>query len=59
MWEAEIGRAVVPGQPRQKVHKTQSQQNINRGIVLCACHPNYDGKFKNRNILTQVGLGKK
>jgi hypothetical protein len=36
-WEAEIGRITVPGQPKQNVYKTLSQQK-KLGVVVCTCY---------------------
>jgi hypothetical protein len=41
-WEAEIGRIIVGGQPRQKVNETPSQL----GTVVHTCHPSHIGKHK-------------
>jgi hypothetical protein len=42
--EAKISRIKVLGQPRQKVHKTLSQ-NKRLVVMACGCHPNYH-KYK-------------
>jgi hypothetical protein len=45
--EAEVGRIMVPGQPR---HKKFTKTHLNRGkklgVVGCTCHPNYNRKSK-------------
>jgi hypothetical protein len=38
--EAEIQRLVVPGQLRERVSKTPSQQK-KLGVTACACHLSY------------------
>jgi hypothetical protein len=50
-------RIEVPGQPRQIVHETPSQQKKKQGMVSHACYPNNTGS-RNRRIMIQVGLGK-
>jgi hypothetical protein len=44
--ETEIGRITVQGQPRQKVSKTPSQQEMG-----CACNPGYVGGISRKNML--------
>jgi hypothetical protein len=61
MKEVEIGRIMLPGQPRpknkkRKVCKTLSQQK-KLGVMACSCHPSY-GRKQNRRNPNQYNLGK-
>jgi hypothetical protein len=58
-WEAEIGRIVVQGQPRQKCFPDPISMEDKLGMVACTCHPRDSGKLKNRSIIVHVGLNKK
>jgi hypothetical protein len=51
--EAEIGRIVIGGQPRQKVHETPS---LPVGTAACSCHPAVLGS-RNRRAAVQVSPG--
>jgi hypothetical protein len=53
IWEAEIRRIMVPGQPRQKVCKTPSQQK-KAAHGARTCHTSYGGKCR---IVVQASLG--
>jgi hypothetical protein len=51
--EAEIGRIMVQGQPRQKSCETPFPR---LGVVACVCHPSYLESVNGR-ILIQASLG--
>jgi hypothetical protein len=53
--EAEIGRIVIQGQPREIVSRTPSQPIKKLSIVACTSHSSYVGSI-NRRIEVQVGL---
>jgi hypothetical protein len=50
MWEAEIRRIMVPGQPEQKKKKKKIMSlhlhEKKLAVVVCACHPSYSRKHK-------------
>jgi hypothetical protein len=52
IWEVEIGKITVLGQPVQRAHETPSQQN-NLGMVVHACHPSYGRKPKNGRTVSR------
>jgi hypothetical protein len=45
IWEVEIRKIMVRGQPRQKVHENPSQWK-KAGVVAQACYPSYCMKHK-------------
>jgi hypothetical protein len=52
----EIGRIVVRGQPRPKVHKTPTSTNKELGVEARSCHPSYERRI-NWRIVVQANLG--
>jgi hypothetical protein len=46
MWENEIGRIVVPGQPGQKVCETPSQRKKAGHYDACTCHASESRNIK-------------
>jgi hypothetical protein len=54
--EVEIGRIIVGGYSKQKVHKTHPNFDQWLGVVVCACHLSYPGSI-NRRIVVQTSWG--